>query len=227
MTAPGAPKLEALAPGLHRWTARHPDWHPSGFGSEVACFALADGDDLLLVDPLLPEGKDDLLDDLVKATKNVRVLITIPYHVRSAETIRDRHGATIHGPAQAAKKLAKTTSFTPLTPGGASDGPVNAMAFAIGKPRRAEQPLWLPSHQAIAFGDALVTTPAGELRMWIQEDPTPKRVAWYRDTFAPTFDDLRALPVTRVLTTHGAPIVHDGAAHLANALVKDPWYHRG
>ena len=29
-----------LADGLWRWTARHPEWHPGEFGSEVACFAL-------------------------------------------------------------------------------------------------------------------------------------------------------------------------------------------
>jgi hypothetical protein len=46
--------MKELAKGLHRWTARHPSWHPAdGFGAEVASFALETKDKhLLLVDPL-------------------------------------------------------------------------------------------------------------------------------------------------------------------------------
>jgi hypothetical protein len=40
--------------GIWRWTARHPEWHPSGFGDEVACFAVKTDAELLLIDPLLP-----------------------------------------------------------------------------------------------------------------------------------------------------------------------------
>lgn len=218
--------LTPLAPGLHRWTARHPDWHPGHWGAEVACFAhtTADGD-LLLVDPLLPADEPDLLDDLARAATNTYILITIPYHVRSSEQLSERYRASIHGPPQAAGRFTKTTNFHPLEPG--APGPGGAQAFAIGKPRRHERPIWLPSCRAIAFGDALVSTPENELRMWIQHEPTPKRIAWYRDAFAPTLDALRALPATRVLTTHGEPILVDGAAALGAALDQDPWYHRG
>ena len=101
------------------------------------------------------------------------------------------------------------------------------VAYAIGSPRRTELPLWLPSHEALAFGDALVTNPDGKLRMWAQKPRDAQQIAFYRSRFAPTLDPLRGLPAQRILTTHGPPILNDGAAVLAAALDTDPWFHRG
>ena len=78
-----------------------------------------------------------------------------------------------------------------------------------------------------AFGDALVTTPAGELRMWTQEPLTDARAAFYRDRFAPTLRPLLDQPVQRVLATHGGPIVEEAAPALRRAIESPPWYHRG
>ncbi|MCW2986647.1 MAG: fold metallo-hydrolase [Conexibacter sp.] len=217
-----------LAPGLHRWTARHPRWHPAGdFGARVASFALVAGDDLLLIDPQLPEDGAVVaaLDALADTTKNVHVLLTIGYHVRSAEPLGERYDAQIHGPETVASRLQSTARFTPLDAG--APGPAGVVVHAIGRPRRSETPLWLPSHEAIAFGDALVTTPAGALRMWCQDDRDDRRLAFYRDRFAPTLEPLVARNPRRILVTHGAPILADGAAHLQAAAAAEPWFHRG
>jgi glyoxylase-like metal-dependent hydrolase (beta-lactamase superfamily II) len=220
-----------LAPDLWRWTARHPDWHPADtFGAEVASYALVAGDDLLLVDPLLPDGEDadpvlQDLDALAETAKATYILITIGYHVRSAEPLRDRYAAHIHGPESVTNRLADTKAFTVLEPG--VTGPAGAVAYAIGSPRRTELPLWLPSHKALAFGDALVTNPAGKLRMWAQKSRDAQQIAFYRSRFAPTLDPLRELPAERILTTHGPPILRNGATALASALDTDPWFHRG
>jgi glyoxylase-like metal-dependent hydrolase (beta-lactamase superfamily II) len=220
--------MKQLAPGLHRWTARHPDWHPTGdgFGAEVASFALVASDDLLLVDPLVPDDEPTLLDALAGAAGNTYILITIGYHVRSAAALSARYDAPIHGPAQAGQRLAsKTKAFTLLEPG--TPGPAGVVAHAIGRPRRGETPLWLPSHHAIAFGDALVTTPEGDLRMWCQEPVDDRRRAFYRDRFAPTLDPLIAREPARILVTHGAPVLAGGAGALRDAVAAGPWYHRG
>jgi glyoxylase-like metal-dependent hydrolase (beta-lactamase superfamily II) len=221
-----------LAPDLWRWTARHPDWHPAdAFGAEVASYALVAEDELLLVDPLLPDSDDgasavlERLDALAGAVNNTHILITIGYHVRSAEPLRARYTGHIYGPKSIAGRLADTKTFTILEPG--IPGPAGAIAHAIGSPRRTELPLWLPSHKALAFGDALVTNPDGKLRMWAQKSRDAQQIAFYRSRFAPTLDPLRNLPVQRILTTHGPPILHDGAAVLAAALDTDPWFHRG
>jgi glyoxylase-like metal-dependent hydrolase (beta-lactamase superfamily II) len=222
---------QELTPGLWRWTARHPEWHPGAFGAEVASFALLAGDDLLLIDPLVPADGDEpgvleRLDALAGDARAVHVLITIPYHVRSAEPLRERFaGARIWGPPKAASRLTDTAAFTALGPG--APGPAGAQAFVIGRPERTERPLWLPSHGALAFGDALVGTPEGELRVWSQKPLDEDRVDWYRDTFNPTLAPLRGLPADRVLVTHGEPVITDGATALAAALDAPPWYHHG
>lgn len=219
--------MKELAPGLHRWTARHPDWHPGegdGFGAEVASFALAAGDDLLLIDPLVPDDEPALLDALADAASKTYILITIGYHVRSAAALSARYDAPIHGPAQAGQRL-ESKAFTLLEPG--TTAPAGVLAHAIGRPRRGETPLWLPSHDAIAFGDALVTTPDGDLRMWCQEKVDDRRRAFYRDRFAPTLDPLIARQPARVLPTHGAPVLAGGAEALRAAVAAGPWYHRG
>ena len=70
--------VSEIAPGLLRWTARHPEWHPGDFGAEVASFAADAGDDLLLVDPLLPEDADEVLAALDRLVRErVAILITI------------------------------------------------------------------------------------------------------------------------------------------------------
>ena len=217
--------MEELAGGLWRWTARHGEWHPGEWGAQVASFALDADGVTLLVDPLLPDDDGEVLEALdALATDRVAILITIPYHTRSAEALRERYDATIHGHPAVAKRLASTHGFEPAAPG--DELPGGARPYAIGKPRRHEMPFYLPSHLAIAFGDALVTTPDGELRMWIFDTLDEKAERFYRERFGPSLAPLRELDVERVLVTHGEPIVEGGAAALAAALDAPPWYHR-
>ena len=45
--------MQEIAPGIHRWTARHPEWHPGDWGAEVASFAVREPGRTLLIDPLV------------------------------------------------------------------------------------------------------------------------------------------------------------------------------
>jgi glyoxylase-like metal-dependent hydrolase (beta-lactamase superfamily II) len=213
-----------IAPGIWRWTGRHPQWHPGEFGAEVASFALEAGDDLLLIDPLLPEDEAPVLDllDRLAQGRTTSSLITIGYHVRSAEQLAERYGGRIYGPPTCAKRLrnAELLSEDP-------NGPAGTHAYAIGKPRRSERPIWIPSHKAVAFGDALVANPDGDLRVWVQDPVDDKLRRFYRERFNPTLDPLLELPVEHVLVTHGDPVVGDGAAKLKEAVAAEPWYHHG
>jgi glyoxylase-like metal-dependent hydrolase (beta-lactamase superfamily II) len=213
-----------IAPGIWRWTGRHPQWHPGEFGAEVASFGLEAGDDLLLIDPLLPEDEAPVLDllDRLAQGRTTSSLITIGYHVRSAEQLAERYGGRIYGPPTCAKRLrnAELLSEDP-------NGPAGTRAYAIGKPRRSERPIWIPSHKAVAFGDALVANPDGDLRVWVQDPVDDKLRRFYRERFNPTLDPLLELPVEHVLVTHGDPVVGDGAAKLKEAVAAEPWYHHG
>jgi hypothetical protein len=214
--------IEELRPGIHRWTARHPDWHPAdAFGAEVASYALrADDGTLLLVDPLLPDDAPDLLDELAGAASSVAIFITIGYHVRSTAALAERYGARAYGPEPARRRLPDVVR--PLDDG---PQPAGVVPHAIGRPRRKETPLWLPSHRAIAFGDAVVATPEGELRMWCQDSVTPERERFYAERFAPTLQPLIDREPLHVLVTHGCPQMDDGGHALAKCAAKPPWFH--
>ena len=213
--------LTQLTDGLWRWTARHPEWHPGQWGAEVACFAVDAGDVMLLIDPLVDEP--DRLDEIVD--KAVAILITIPYHARSAEALRKRYKGTIHGHPNVALRLTKTTGFKPIEAG--AELPGGARAYAIGKPRRDEMPIHLPSHNALAAGDTLVTTPEGDLRLWHWRDIVDeKRIRWYRERFNPTLQPLLELDLDRILVTHGEPILSYGSAALQAAVDAEPWYYK-
>jgi len=222
-----------IAPGLWRWTARHPQWHPGEFGAEVACFAIrVRGGQALLVDPLLPADQPDevlaLLDALAADSRQLHVYITIPYHVRSTREIVERFGAghvRVWGERRVARRLASDMQVTEPEPG--AELPFGGRAFNIGRPRRAELPLWIEDHAALAFGDAIVTTPEGKLRVWSADRLDERRLAFYRERFAPTLEPLLELPAQRILVTHGAPVIGDGAAALRRAAAARPWYHHG
>jgi hypothetical protein len=223
-----APTPEQLADGLWRWTARHPEWHPGDFGSEVASFALKADHETVLIDPLLPPEPDPVLHLIERELgERLAILITIPYHVRSSEELQSRYkgqvDTTIWGHRACRKRLAEGAGFRAFEPGDAL--PAGASAHRIGKPRRFETPLHLPSHRALVFGDSLVEVD-GALRVWSERRVAGEVSAFYRERFNPTFEPLLELDFDRVLVTHGQPVLTNGRAQLRAALEAEPWYHR-
>jgi hypothetical protein len=219
---------EELGADLWRWTARHPEWHPGEFGSEVACFALRTGDDTVLVDPLLPPEPEpilDLIEDNLRA--RLSILITIPYHVRSSEEIwrrfRTEADTTIWGHAACARRLDDTSGFRELEPG--DELPAGITAHGIGKPRRHEMPLHVPSHRALVFGDAVAETD-GRLVVWATAKVDARVERFHRERFNPTLEPLLELDFDKVLVTHGQPVTTDAQAALREALEGRPWYNR-
>jgi hypothetical protein len=221
-----APAPEQLAEALWRWTARHPEWHPGEFGSEVASFALKAGDETILVDPLLPPEPETVLDLIARELgERLSILITIPYHVRSSEEIRHRFRGdvetTIWGHRACRKRLSEDAGFRTFEPG--DELPAGVSAHRIGKPRRHETPLHLPSHRALVFGDAVAEVD-GELRVWSGERVDARVRRFYRDRFNPTLEPLLELDFDRVLVTHGKPVLQGGREQLEQALRAEPWY---
>ena len=58
--------MEDLGHGVHRWTLRHPEWHPGEFGALVGSYLIHEGADTVIVDPLLDEASTKAIDDLIQ-----------------------------------------------------------------------------------------------------------------------------------------------------------------
>jgi hypothetical protein len=212
--------LDEVGPGLWQFAAAR-----NGIPPTMTAYALRDGEDTILVDPLARLADEQLLaalDEIVRG--RVRILVTTPFHVRGSELLwrrwRDRHEVTISGHEHCATRLDDRSAFRPLQGGETLDGGVRA--HAIGQPRRAEIPFELPSHRALAFGDSVLEVD-GELRVWPRRRDPERHRAWYEERFLPTLDPLTRLDVERVLVTHGEPVLHDGARALAASLARPPW----
>jgi len=223
--------MDEIAPGVHLWRARHPEWRPTA--EAVGSYALVCDDTLALVDPLLPtdDAPDDDalladLDALVAATARLEILTTIPYHTRSAEALFERYrgrvGTRLWGHPLVSARLRDDTPLETMPRGKTGTGaPIAgglALAFTIGNPRRAETPLYFPRLRTLAFGDAVVGV-GGGLRVWQWQATKP---GWYEQRFLPTLRPLLDLDAERVLVTHGEPVVRDGRAALAAALDTPP-----
>ena len=212
--------LDEVAPGLWRFAVKR-----NGIPPTMTSYALRDGEDSILVDPLVAGQTEPLLaalDGIVRG--RVRILVTTPFHVRGSELLwrrwRDKHEVTIFGHEHCATRLDDRSAFRPLRGGETLEGGVRA--HPIGQPRRAEIPFELPSHRALAFGDSVLGID-GELHVWPRHREIERNLAWYEQRFLPTLEVLTRLDVERVLVTHGEPVLHDGARALAASLARPPW----
>jgi hypothetical protein len=199
--------LVELAPGLHRWTARHPDAEPSpdpgspaDWGPDVGCVAYEAPDALLLVDPLVPDDRPDLrdgLDALVRSHgRRVAILTTLQFHRRSREVLAARYDAAT---SRARKTMPEGVETVPIKGAG-------------------ETMVWLPEPRALAPGDRLLGADGGGLRLcpdsWLRYLPSGMRASELREALRPLLE----LPVEMVLVSHGEPVLRSGRDAIARAL---------
>jgi glyoxylase-like metal-dependent hydrolase (beta-lactamase superfamily II) len=88
--------VQELRPGLWRWTARHPEWDDSVVSS---AYLEAPGA-VVLVDPLVPRGEEErffeaLDSDVERVGSPVAIVLTNPWHRRSAGELAQRYDARI------------------------------------------------------------------------------------------------------------------------------------
>jgi glyoxylase-like metal-dependent hydrolase (beta-lactamase superfamily II) len=216
--------VQEIAAGMWRWQHRPRGLRPGTFGTRTS-YALAVDGETLLVDPLVDGDNDPVLgalDDLARG--RVRILISKPYHTRSAEALWQRYRrakAKIYGHPDVATRLGDASGFEAVAPG--TDVHGLARFHPLGRPPRSEQPIEIPGHRALVFGDAVVETGHGELRVW--EDPldSERRRRWWNERYRPTLERLATLDVEHVLVTHGQSALGDGTGMLRRALERDPW----
>jgi hypothetical protein len=192
-----------IAPGLARWTARHPDWRgATDWPEPVGCVYYEAADAVVVIDPLVPRGEEvefwELLDRRIEdASLPVAVLLTAPWHQRSTPVMVDRYGATvwIHE-SFAAQSGPVPTGVGVFVPGGDSEGQV---AFL------------LHDHRALVVAEFFMGTGNG-LRL------CPSPALSDPKAFSDSLRRLLDFPIDHVLVSHGEPVLHDGRRRITEAL---------
>jgi len=148
-------RVQEIATGLWRWTGLHPAWTPAeggpgGWNQEVGCYYYEAPEAIVLFDPLVPmEDRDRFFaaldDDVERAAKPVRVLLTVDDHRRSSGELAERYDGAVGQ----------------STPG-----------VEIALERWGERVYWLADHSALVFGDVLLSRDGGlEVpRSWVGEE---------------------------------------------------------
>ena len=158
--------VQELAPGLWRWTAPHPDWKQGDdWEPEVGCVYYEAAAATVLIDPLVPPERErffEALDrDIERRGLPLVVLLTCPWHERSATELTERYAA-----------------------GG--EPPAEVEGFSV--PQVDETLWWLPEHAALVAGDTLLGAPDG-VRVcpdsWLDERSSP---ASLRSALSPLLD---------------------------------------
>jgi glyoxylase-like metal-dependent hydrolase (beta-lactamase superfamily II) len=190
---------------------------------EVASLYYESADDLVLVDPLVrPDDADRFLEaldrDVERSGKTPQILITIMWHVRSAQALLDRYPGSRLWAHEAARgavgeraNVTDTFEFGETLPGG---------IVAYDAQRGGEALFWIDQHRALVAGDVLLGTQDRRLRVcpdsWLgTRDPQAVRAG---------LRFLLELPIERVLVSHGPPVLQDGRAMLAAALADRAYF---
>jgi glyoxylase-like metal-dependent hydrolase (beta-lactamase superfamily II) len=190
--------LAEIAPGLRRWTAWHEEWR-----EDVGCLAVDTEDGLVLIDPLDPPRG---------LRRPEHVLLTVQWHARSTAARHVwAHRRTVRMLANRGVEVSH-----PFTAGEPLPGGIRAFETA----RPGEVVYWLPRQRALAVGDVLLGAGAKP-----RATSDPLRLCPERWLGTATHTDLRAslapvleLPVTRVLVSHGEPVLRGGRRALAAVL---------
>jgi hypothetical protein len=197
-------RIAELRPGLHRWTADHPDAEvdpqpgsPADWGPAVGSVAYEAPDALVLVDPLVPDDGWAKLDALVERHgQRVAVITTLQFHGRSRDAVVERYGTS-------------TSRDRGAIPSG-----VETIRIA----GAGETMVWLPEPRALVPGDRVLGDDAGGLRLcpesWLRYLPSGMTRAQLREELRPLLD----LPIELVLTSHGEPVLDRGLEALARAI---------
>jgi hypothetical protein len=210
-----------LQAGLWHWQAPHPDWTPDEpWPQEVSSYAIDDGAQLILVDPLAVPGE---LFGLA-ADREPLIVLTAPWHERDTQHLMEHLGAPVFTPPpDTADDLVHKFGITPEQ---AADGSPDLAWLLAGDSGEAhlyaagdrlpsgieaflgresnDLVLWIDRLGAVISGDSLVDFGGGfQINPWLRGGVTREQVA---ARLRPLLD----LQIEVVLSAHGAPM--DGSA---------------
>ncbi len=191
--------------GLWRWTARHPEWNPEApegssgdWPPEVGSVLCVLDDAAVFIDALVPDDSRfwPWADERVAGTNRCLALTTIGFHRRSRDRLVERYGAS-----RSRARDALPAGIETVVLRGAGE-----VAY------------WIEAPRTLVCGDRIVGARGGGLRLcdesWLRYLGTGLTSEALRGLLQP----LLALPVERVLVSHGEPVLRDGHAALVEAM---------
>ncbi|HMI98519.1 MAG TPA: hypothetical protein VK488_01665 [Gaiellaceae bacterium] len=198
-----------LSEALTFWTAPHPAWRPNPEWPENVGFAswLAP-DSFVLIDPLVRDDLDPAawqpFDRAVSDSgRPAAVLLTAPWHERSAQAVAARYGASVwvhpqgRGHIGALPELrALPTGIEAFVPGGMDEGQV---AFHV-----------IPE-RALVVAEFFLGVDGG---LRVRPSPATEDMP----AFAASLNQLRKMAIDRVLVAHGPPVLVGAREAVAAAL---------
>jgi hypothetical protein len=198
--------VEEIAPGIHHWTAQHPeiDLRVSSYYVEPAG---------IVIDPLEPEEGMGFFDALDRPPQ--QVVLTIGLHWRHCDRFRDRYGATVRAPAAGMHRFEGTDRRPEPFEFGDEVAP-GVTAIEVGGIAPDDTALHIAHGDgALAFADGLIHM-GGELGFvpdeFMEEPEEEKRTI--RDSLRGILDrDFDTL-----LFAHGDPVAKGGHAALRDFL---------
>src|SRR6186997_2373198 len=199
------PPVQELQTGLWHWKAPHPDWpedNSENWDPEVSSYAIDDGEQLVLIDPLALPGE---IEELA-AERETAIVLTCPWHERDAQSLSERLDVPVFVPppeefnddvAWLRPDLERLEREGYVYRAG-DRLPIGVEAFP-GK-KVCDLVLWVESRRAVVVGDTLIDRGNGiELPVdWLTQDVTREQVL---EQLRPLLE----LPVELVLPTHGDP----------------------
>ncbi len=198
-----------LSEALTFWTALHPAWTPNpewprdvGFVTWLApnCFVLIDPlvrDDL---DAAAWEPFDRVLSD---SGRPAAVLLTAPWHERSARAVAERYGAPIWIHPQGRDRLGEVPELSEL--------PSGIETFVPGGMDEGQVAFYIAPERALVVAEFLLGANDGLRVRW---SPATRDMA----EFAASLEQLRKMAIDRVLVAHGAPVLEDADKAIEAAL---------
>lgn len=206
--------------GLWRWASPHPAWAPGATWDPVVGSTFVDtGTEIVLVDPFVPVEPGEAerfwraLDrDVERAGSAPTVVLTTRRHAWSAADVRGRYpGAQVLAPdAEREETLRAMIVDGWFGPG--ESLPTGIRSHPSGDP--GEAALWLAAHRTLVVGNVLVGADDGTV---VHGEGIVPGVA-PADAVSAALRPLLALPIERILPSHGVPVLAEGHAALAAAL---------